>query len=595
MSLVALALPTASEKQVLLDMSALDYSLLFIYFAFVLAIGAAVRRSVKSSSDFLQAGRALPAWIAGLAFIAANLGATEILGFAANGAQYGWASVHYYWIGAIPAMVFLGIVMMPFYYGSKVRSVPEYLKARYNNQTHLVNAASFALSAVLIAGVNLYSLAIVLRALLGWSLPLAIFVAAIFVLMYILVGGLTGAVYNEVLQFFVILAGLIPLTVVAVAVVGGPQEMMERLSHYPEYWTHPWSGTAISPETAEPNPIGNWVGIVLGQAFILSFGYWTTNFAEVQRAMSARNLNSARRAPIIGAFPKIFIPFIVLVPGIVAALIIPGLGTEEALAENPNLTYTNAIPILMGELLPTGVLGVAVTGLVAAFMAGMAANVSSFNTVMTYDIVQGYIAKNKPDSFYLNFGRIITIVGVFIGIATAFIAAQYNNINEYLQTLFSFFQAPVFVTFILGMFWRRTSAQGGFWGLISGTAAAGFVWIYSLVEPRLLPQLVRAGHVDGHRRRRGRPVGHRHRHQVHRPQAGVRAGRAREGPGDPRCLRRRRGCLVPIPRVPGHLRHCSGNVDVRPVPLLLTVPSRRPRCHPPASRPDCWTCGSSSR
>jgi solute:Na+ symporter, SSS family len=303
------------------------------------------------------------------------------------------------------------------------------------------------------------------------------------VLMYILVGGLTGAVYNEVLQFFVILAGLIPLTVVAVAVVGGPQEMMERLSHYPEYWTHPWSGTAISPETAEPNPIGNWVGIVLGQAFILSFGYWTTNFAEVQRAMSARNLNSARRAPIIGAFPKIFIPFIVLVPGIVAALIIPGLGTEEALAENPNLTYTNAIPILMGELLPTGVLGVAVTGLVAAFMAGMAANVSSFNTVMTYDIVQGYIAKNKPDSFYLNFGRIITIVGVFIGIATAFIAAQYNNINEYLQTLFSFFQAPVFVTFILGMFWRRTSAQGGFWGLISGTAAAGFVWIYSLVNP----------------------------------------------------------------------------------------------------------------
>ncbi len=482
MSLMALAaLPAAESKNVLLDMSFLDYTVLIIYFFFVIAIGAAVRRSVKSSDDFLSAGRALPAWIAGLAFIAANLGATEILGFAANGAQFGWASVHYYWIGAIPAMVFLGVVMMPFYYGSKIRSVPEYLKARYNRPTHLVNAATFALSAVLIAGVNLYSLAIVLRALLGWALAPSILVAAVFVLIYILAGGLTGAVYNEVLQFFVIIAGLIPLTIVAIAAAGGPAEIMDRLSHYPEYWTQPWSGTAINPE-GDPNPIGNWVGIVLGQAFILSFGYWTTNFAEVQRAMSARNLNSARRAPIIGAFPKMFIPFIVLLPGILAALLIPGLGTEEALAENPELTYTNAIPILMGQLLPTGVLGVAVTGLVAAFMAGMAANVSSFNAVMTYDIWQGYVAKNKPDKYYLNFGRIITIVGIVVGIATAFIAAQYNNINEYLQTLFSFFQAPVFVTFILGMFWRRTTAWGGFWGLITGTSAAGLIWVYSAID-----------------------------------------------------------------------------------------------------------------
>ncbi len=479
MSVVAMAaVPLADSGEVLLDMSFLDYTLLVIYFGFVLAIGGAVRRSVKSSEDFLQAGRALPAWIAGLAFIAANLGAIEILGFGANGAQYGWASVHYYWIGAIPAMVFLGVVMMPFYYGSKVRSVPEYLKERYNNPTHLLNASTFALSAILIAGVNLYSLAIVLRALLGWDLVQSVLVAAVFVLIYILAGGLTGAVYNEVLQFFVIIAGLVPLTVVAISAAGGPHEIMTRLADFPEYWSEPWSGTAISPD-GEPNPIGDWVGIILGQAFILSFGYWTTNFAEVQRAMSARNLNSARRAPIIAAFPKIFIPFIVILPGIIAAILIPNLGNTDL---DPNLSYTNAIPLLMGELLPTGVLGVAVTGLIAAFMAGMAANVSSFNAVMTYDIWQGYVAKAKPDHYYLNFGRIITIVGVLVGIGTAFIAAQYNNINEYLQTLFSFFQAPVFVTFILGMFWRRTTAWGGFWGLVSGTTAAGMVWLFAIAN-----------------------------------------------------------------------------------------------------------------
>lgn len=457
--------------QVLLDMQAVDYALLIIYFGFVLGIGWLVRRSVKSSYDFFLSGRSLPAWIAGLAFISANLGAIEILGFAANGAQFGMASVHYYWIGAIPAMVFLGIVMMPFYYGSKVRSVPEYLRLRYNRPTHLVNAISFAVSAVLIAGVNLYSLAIVLRALLGWSLVISVVVAAVFVLAYTVAGGLTGAVYNEVLQFFVILAGLIPLAIIAVIAAGGPAGIMDRLADYPDYWLHPWSGTSLDATEPQANPIGDWVGIILGQAFVLSFGYWTTNFAEVQRAMSARNLSSARRAPIIGAYPKIFIPFLVIVPGICAALLIPELGQSQ------DTSYTNAIPLLMDRLLPSGVLGVAVTGLVAAFMAGMAANVSSFNAVFTYDIWQSYIRPGRPDHYYLKVGRIVTVVGVAIGILTAFIAAGYNNINEYLQTLFSFFQAPVFVTFILGMFWRRMTAWGGFWGLLSGTLAAAAVWI----------------------------------------------------------------------------------------------------------------------
>ncbi|MDP4014052.1 MAG: sodium:solute symporter family protein [Candidatus Nanopelagicales bacterium] len=462
----------------LLDMHPVDYSLLIIYFVFVLGIGWVAKRSIKSSKDFFQAGRRLPAWIAGLAFISANLGAIEILGFAANGAQFGLASVHYYWIGAIPAMVFLGIVMMPFYYGTKIRSVPEYLRLRYNRPTHLFNAASFALSALLIAGVNLYSLAIVVVALLGWSLYLSIVVAALLVLTYILAGGLTGAVYNEVMQFFVIIAGLIPLTIVAIAAAGGPDQVIARLADYPDYWSQPWAGTEINGG-GDPNPIGDWVGIILGQAFVLSFGYWTTNFAEVQRAMSARNLNSARRAPIIAAIPKMLLPFIIIVPGMIAAMIVPNLGDPA----DPDRSFTNAIPLLMGQLLPAGVLGVAVTGLIAAFMAGMAANVSSFNAVMTYDIWQAYIVKSRRDRYYLKFGRVVTVVGVFVGIGTALIASEYNNINEYLQTLFSFFQAPVFVTFILGMFWKRTSPWGGFWGLASGTAAAGSIWAFAAMNP----------------------------------------------------------------------------------------------------------------
>lgn len=471
------AMSAAAGPDPLLQMHVIDYMLLFTYFGFVLGIGWMVRRTIRSSSDFFQAGRTIPAWIAGLAFISANLGAIEILGFAANGAQYGFASVHYYWIGAIPAMVFLGVVMMPFYYSSGIKSVPEYLRRRYNRPTHVVNASTFALSSVLIAGVNLYSLAIVLRALLGWSLAPAVVLSAALVLAYILAGGLTGAIYNEVLQFFVIIAGMVPLTVVAIAAAGGPAEIMTRLADYPDYWTQPWSGTSIDGG-GEPNPIGDWVGIILGQAFVLSFGYWTTNFAEVQRAMAARNLNSARRAPIIGAFAKVLIPFIVILPGTLAALLIPGIGRED----DPAYNYTNAIPLLMESLLPAGVLGVAVTGLVAAFMAGMAANISSFNTVTTYDLWQTYVVPGRGDRYYLRFGRLVTVVGVVTGIGTAFIASRYNNINEYLQTLFSFFQAPVFITFILGMFWKRTTPWGGFFGLVAGIAAAGSVWAYGAFD-----------------------------------------------------------------------------------------------------------------
>jgi SSS family solute:Na+ symporter len=456
-----------------LPTNGLDYTILAIYFVVVLGIGFAARRSVKTSLDFFLSGRSLPAWVTGLAFVSANLGATEILGMAANGAQYGAYTVHWYWIGAIPAMVFLGLVMMPFYYGSKVRSVPEFLLHRFDRKAHLLSSVLFAFAAVLIAGVNLYAMAIVVEALLGWPQWVAILVAGLFVLAYITIGGLSSAIYNEVLQFFVIIAALIPLTIVGLKRVGGWGGLTHTLTTtHGHDFTTAWGGTGIG----STNPLGaNWLTIVLGLGFVLSFGYWTTNFAEVQRALSAKNLSAAKRTPLIAAYPKIFIVFIVMVPGLIAAAIEPKIGTNGS-----GLTYNDAVPLLMRDLLPNGVLGIAVTGLLAAFMAGMAANVSSFNTVFTNDIWQPYIKRGRPDEYYLRFGRIITVVGVMLSIGTAFLAASFSNIMAYLQTLFSFFNVPMFVVFIIGMFWKRTSATAGFWGLLSGTVAAmvNYFWIY---------------------------------------------------------------------------------------------------------------------
>ncbi len=361
-----------------LDLSALDITLLFLFFVWVIGIGFALKRAMSSSLDFFLAGRSLPAWITGLAFISANLGALEILGQSASGAQYGAATAHYYWIGAIPAMVFLGIVMMPFYYGSKVRSVPEYLRLRYDKKAHLINAITFVAGSLLIAGANLFALATVIEALLGIPLVLAIVLSAGFVLTYILLGGVTSAIYTEVLQFFVILAGLIPLLIVALKDAGGFGSLWTRLRETQgEAYVSMWEGTGVGGASA----FGDVVGIVFGLGFALSFGYWTTNFAEVQRAMSAESTTAARMTPIIGAYPKVFIPLITILPGMAAIVLIPGLGQEGS-----GLTYNNALPALMDKYLPQGVLGVAVTGLVAAFMAGMAANVSSFNAVFTYDL-----------------------------------------------------------------------------------------------------------------------------------------------------------------------------------------------------------------
>jgi solute:Na+ symporter, SSS family len=466
LSLLASEAPEAPELR--LDLGALDLAILFIFFAWVIGIGFALKRLVTSSLDFFLSGRSLPAWVTGLAFISANLGAIEILGFAASGAQYGVNQVHYYWIAAIPAMVLLGIVMMPFYYGSKVRSVPEYMRLRYDKKAHLINAVSFVAGSLLIAGVNLFALATVLRALLGLNLVLAVVLSAGFVLTYILLGGLTSAIYTEVIQFFVILTGLIPLVYIALSEVGGFGGLWDRLgSSEGESFLNPWAGLGFGGDS----PLGDWVGLIFGLGFCLSFGYWTTNFAEVQRAMAAKDDNSARMTPIIGAFPKVFIPVLTVIPGMAALVLLPGIGEEG------NLTYNDAIPALMERYLPTGALGIAITGLVAAFMAGMAANVSAFNAVFTYDIWQDYIKPGRPDHYYLVVGRWVTVIGVLLGIGTAFFAAGFSNISNYIQVLFGFLNVPLFTAFIIGMFWRRASSGSGFWGILIGTASSITVYI----------------------------------------------------------------------------------------------------------------------
>ena len=476
----------------LIQANAVDYLLIAIYFVFVLGIGFLASRGMSNSVDFFLSGRSLPAWVTGLAFISANLGAVEIMGMSATGAQLGLPTVHYFWIGAIPAMLFLGVVMMPFYYGSKVRSVPEFMKRRFGTGAHLVNAISFAVAQLLIAGINLYLLGSIVHALLGWPLWVALIVAALIVLSYITLGGLKAAIYNEVLQFFVIVAALLPLTLLGLHRVGGWDGLTAKITE----------ASAKNPDTVAPaaDQLNSWpgaaltgfnsdilsvIGIVFGLGFVLSFGYWTTNFVEVQRAMAADSISAARKTPIIGAFPKMFIPFITIFPGMIAAVLVTEIARTKAGesvaggASGEGVTYNDSLLYLMAEVLPNGLLGLAITGLLAAFMAGMAANVSAFNTVVSFDLIQEYIIKDRPDDFYVKLGRWATVAATAIAIFTAVLASNFSNIMDYLQTLFGFFNAPLFATFILGMFWKRMTATAGWMGLVSGTLAAVLVGILS--------------------------------------------------------------------------------------------------------------------
>jgi SSS family solute:Na+ symporter len=475
---------TAADDTFRLDAGFVDYLLVAMYFAVVIGIGFAARRRVSDSIDFFLSGRSLPAWVTGLAFVSANLGAVEIIGMSANGAQYGLPSMHYFWVGAVPAMLFLGVVMMPFYYGSKVRSVPEFMRRRFGTGAHLVNAISFAVAQVLIAGINLFLLATVVNVLLGWPLWVSLIAAAVVVLSYITLGGLSAAIYNEVLQFFVIVAALVPLTWIGLSKVGGWDGLVEKItSSGGAEQLNSWPGQELSGFSS---PIWSIVGIVFGLGFVQSFGYWTTNFVEVQRAMATKSMSAARSTPIIASFPKMFIPFVVVIPGMIAGVAVSEVVALKA-GEDAGVEYNDAILLLIRDVLPNGLLGVAIAGLLASFMAGMAANISAFNTVFSYDLWQTYITKDRPDGYYLAVGRWATVGATVIAIGTAIIASGFSNLMDYLQTLFGFFNAPLFATFILGMFWKRMTPTAGWVGLVAGTVSAVAVFVANEVGVFTLP------------------------------------------------------------------------------------------------------------
>ncbi len=473
-------------------LSGVDYAILVVYFVFVLGIGWALRHFMKTSTDFFLSGRSLPAWITGLAFISANLGAQEVIGMGASGAKYGIATSHFYWIGAIPAMVFVGLFMMPFYYGSRARSVPEYLRFRFDEKTRALNAFSFAVMTVFSSGISMYAMGKLLNLLLGWSFDVSVLVSAAVVLAYIVLGGLTSAIYNEVLQFFLIVFGFAPLVILGLISVGGWHGLEAKLatvavSHGFEAgaYTHAWTYMG----SAARNPIGvEWFGLVMGLGFVLSFGYWCTDFLVVQRAMAAESLPAARRTPLIAALPKMLFPFLVILPGMIALVAVGGhTGGQglippklDALTGAPMLDasghavldYDLATPMMLVHFFPSGMLGLGLTALMASFMSGMAGNVTAFNTVWTYDIYQSYIRRGASDHHYLGVGRIATVVGIALSIAAAYVAASFNNIMDLLQLVFAFVNAPLFATFALGMFWRRTTGHGAFFGLLAGTLAA---------------------------------------------------------------------------------------------------------------------------
>jgi SSS family solute:Na+ symporter len=449
-----------------MTLAPVDYAILALYFLFVLGIGWRLRTGISTSGDFLTSGRSVSVWITSLAFLAANLGAQELIGMSASGAKYGIMTAHFYWMGAVPAMLFVGVFMMPFYYGSRARSVPEYLKLRFDEKTRGLNAVTFAAMTVFSSGISMYALGLLLKLVLGWSFTASVLLSAAIVLIYTFLGGLTSAIYNEVLQFFLIVAGFTPLAIMAVVKAGGWDGMAARL---PGVMTHAWSYLSDSGQ----NPMGvEWFGLVAGLAFVLSFGYWCTDFLVVQRAMAADSMSAARRTPLIAAFPKMAFPFIVIVPGI-AAISLAGMGTGYVLpVKGSGYDYDQVLTTLMAQFYPPGLLGLGLTALMASFMSGMAGNVTAFNTVWTYDIYQSYIRRGAPDAHYLTVGRVTTVVGTALSVATAYLAEHYNNIMDLLQLVFGFVNAPLFATFLLGMFWKRATGHGAFTGLAAGIGAA---------------------------------------------------------------------------------------------------------------------------
>lgn len=469
----------------LISLAPSDLLIIGIYFAMVLGIGVYLRRYANTSNDFFMAGREMSAWVAGLSFLSANLGALELMGWAASTYQYGILAAHFYWIAAFPSMVFLGLVMMPFYYISKTHSVPGYLQLRYGEATRALSGISFALMTVLMSGINMYAMALVMKVVLGWNIHFSIWVSSLTVAVYVALGGLYSAIFNEVLQFFLIWLGALVIPILGMIEVGGWSGLVAKIHervHSNDY-VHLWSTLG----TFSGNPMGvHWTGIVFGLGGAIACGYWTTDFLVVQRAMAARDLRSAQLAPIIASYFKMIVPLIVILPGLLALAVLPDRLVPESMAHSGLHSYNEVLPLMLARYCGPGLLGLGITALIAGFMSGMAGNVSAFATVWTYDIYQPYIRKGESDAHYVRVGRWCTILGVFLSIATAYFVTQFKSIMDYMQALVSFFIAPLFGTVLMGMIWKRTTSKGGFWGLLAGTASSVAMYAAVKANPSLL-------------------------------------------------------------------------------------------------------------
>jgi len=478
----------------LVHLSPVDLVIIVFYFALVLAIGFYLKGRSNTGEDFFMAGREMTAWIAGLSFLSANLGALELMGWAGAAYQYGILAAHWYWIGAIPAMLFLALVMMPFYYISKTHSVPGYLKLRFGESSRALSSVSFAFMTVLMSGINMYSMALVLKIVLGWNINFSIIVSSATVAIYVTLGGLRSAIFNEVLQFILIWAGALLIPILGLIDAGGWSGLKARIAtNASAEYTHLWSTLG----RFDGNPMGiHWTGIVFGLGAIISFGYWTTDFLVVQRVLAAKDLRSAKMAPIIGAGFKMIVPFIVILPGLLAIAVLPMKLTGEAQAiATGGHSYNEVLPLMLARYCGPGLLGLGITALIAGFMSGMAGNVSAFTTVWTYDIYRALIKKNGSDGHYVNMGRWSTVVGVIISVGTAYLVMDFKSIMDYVQALFSFFIAPLFGTVILGMLWKRATSQGGFWGLLAGTLSSIGMWAWVKVDPTALRYVALSPHA----------------------------------------------------------------------------------------------------
>src|SRR5690348_7002784 len=468
----------------LVRLAPVDLAIICFYFLLVLAIGFYLKRFANTGEDFFLAGREMTAWVAGLAFVSANLGSLELLGWAGSAYQYGIMAAHWYWVGAIPAMVFLGIVMMPFYYICKTHSVPGYLKLRYGSEASALSGVTFAVMTILMSGVNMYAMAVVMKVVLGWDINFSIWVSSITVGIYVAAGGLFSAIFNEVLQFFLIWFGALLIPIIGLIETGGWSGMVARIQHnFPgQDFTHMWAPMGSFAN----NPMGiHWTGIVFGLGAVQSMGYWTTDFLVVQRVLSAKDIRSAKLAPIVGSFFKMAVPLIVILPGLLGLAVLP----MHLVPNAPNLapgqhSYNEVLPLMLARYCGPGLLGLGITALVAGFMAGMAGNVSAFATVWTYDIYRPFLRKNAPDKHYVSMGRWCTLIGLIISIGTAYLVMGFASIMDYVQALFGFFIAPLFGTVLLGMLWKRVTPVAGFLGLLAGTVSSVTMFILMKLDPQ---------------------------------------------------------------------------------------------------------------